>query len=304
MNFNTPAPYKNNYPLGKPTPLVNNPGLALCILFAIMFVMIGILSVAMAIIFKDETDSTLALRIATIFQNLLAFICPAVLAAMIATRLPATLLKLDVKPKIKPTLLACLILLTSLPALNYVIELNESLKLPDSMSQLEQVMRQMEESAQSAITTMIGGNTLFDLIFSILTIGILTGLAEELFFRGALQGLLFSTKMKRHLAIWIAAIVFSALHFQFYGFVPRLLLGAYFGYLIWWTGSVWVPVIAHAFNNSIAVIATWSALQSQDAESIESTIGQDTSNVVTITLSIIVTSLGIYILNRLCKKGG
>ena len=61
----------------------------------------------------------------------------------------------------------------------------------------------------------------------------------------------------KHLAVWIVAFVFSTLHFQFYGFVPRMLLGAIFGYAYLWSGSLWVPVIAHAYNNSSVVVMTW-----------------------------------------------
>ena len=58
-----------------------------------------------------------------------------------------------------------------------------------------------------------------------------------------------------HWGIWISAILFSAMHMQFYGFVPRLLLGALFGYLLVWSGSIWLPFIGHFINNALAVIA-------------------------------------------------
>jgi len=82
---------------------------------------------------------------------------------------------------------------------------------------------------------------------------LLPAFGEELFFRSALQGL-FSRTMNVKLAVWIAAIIFSAIHFQFYGFVPRMLLGAFFGYLLAWSENLWLPILAHFANNVLAVI--------------------------------------------------
>ena len=57
-----------------------------------------------------------------------------------------------------------------------------------------------------------------------------------------------------HLSIWASAIIFSAIHFQFYGFIPRLLLGALFGYLYYWSGNLLIPMFAHFVNNAFGVI--------------------------------------------------
>lgn len=196
--------------------------------------------------------------------------------------------------------MAIIVMLTSLPAMELLIEWNNNLHLPESMSGLEESLRNMEDSASTGISALSGGNTVGDLIMGILIIGILTGIAEELFFRGALQNLFMTMpKVKKHFAIWAAAFIFSFMHFQFFGFVPRLLLGAYFGYLIWWTGSVWVPVIAHAFNNSLVVLLSWIAARSGVAESVENAaainLGTDW---YTITLSVAVTALGLIVLRR------
>ncbi|HMR19324.1 MAG TPA: CPBP family intramembrane metalloprotease, partial [Sphingobacterium sp.] len=85
-----------------------------------------------------------------------------------------------------------------------------------------------------------------------------------------------------HLAIWITAVVFSAIHFQFYGFFPRLLLGAFFGYMMAWTQNIWVPVVAHFINNaSVTLLAfyftkqgkTYADLQTYESYSIFVYIG-------------------------------
>ena len=106
-------------------------------------------------------------------------------------------------------------------------------------------------------------------------------------------------RVKKHFAIWAAAFIFSFMHFQFFGFLPRLLLGAYFGYLIWWSGSVWVPVIAHAVNNSLVVLLSWISLRSGVAETVEKAASVNIgSDWYTILLSVAVTALGIIVLRR------
>ncbi|MDE6391000.1 MAG: CPBP family intramembrane metalloprotease, partial [Duncaniella sp.] len=92
-------------------------------------------------------------------------------------------------------------------------------------------------------------------IASILIVGVLAGLSEELYFRGALQRLLATSPLGAHTAVWVTATLFSLMHMQFYGLVPRILLGALFGYLFLWTGSIWLPVIIHALNNSIYILS-------------------------------------------------
>ena len=280
-------------------PVVNQPLRAIGVLFGVFFIMLVLLSVVSSLLIGDGFTAK-GMRIFAIVQDLLVFILPAVVAAFVATRLPASLLTVNVRPRLFPIVMAIIVMLTSLPAMELLIEWNNNLHLPESMSGLEESLRNMEDSASTGISALSGGNTVGDLIMGILIIGILTGIAEELFFRGALQNLFMTMpKVKKHFAIWAAAFIFSFMHFQFFGFVPRLLLGAYFGYLIWWTGSVWVPVIAHAFNNSLVVLLSWIAARSGVAESVENAaainLGTDW---YTITLSVAVTALGLIVLRR------
>lgn len=283
-------------------PVVNRPGRAIGVLFGTFFMMLILLSLVSALLFGANGDgmTTKGLRIISVAQDLFVFILPAILAAFVATRLPASLLAVDVKPRLMTVFLAVVVMVTSLPAMEWLIDLNNSIHFPESLSWLEDTLRGMEDSASSGIESISGGTSVGDLIISILIIGILTGIAEEMFFRGALQNLFMSMpRVNKHLAIWIAAFIFSFMHFQFFGFFPRLLLGAYFGYLIWWSGSLWVPIIAHAFNNTMVVVLSWIAAQGGTTQSIEEASSLSVgNNPATIILSIIVTVLGIIILRR------
>lgn len=96
-------------------------------------------------------------------------------------------------------------------------------------------------------------------------IAIIPGIGEELLFRGVLQNSLHRVTKNKHIAIWVAAFLFSAIHIQFYGLVPRMMLGAVFGYLYVWSGNLWYPMIAHATNNGLAVIIAYAS-QSSESE--------------------------------------
>jgi len=100
---------------------------------------------------------------------------------------------------------------------------------------------------------LLNVHTLATLVFNVFLIAVIPALGEELFFRGAVQGIL-RQKMNVKVAIWITAILFSAIHMQFYGFFPRMLLGAFFGYLLFWSENLWLPIVAHFTNNGIAII--------------------------------------------------
>ncbi|MDE5921710.1 MAG: CPBP family intramembrane metalloprotease, partial [Paramuribaculum sp.] len=120
---------------------------------------------------------------------------------------------------------------------------------------LEELMRNAEANAMAVTQQLIGPDSIGSIVMSILIIGLLAGFSEEIFFRGGLQRLLSTAGMNIHVAVWLTAFIFSAVHMQFYGFVPRMLLGAMFGYMAVWSGSLWIAVIAHVTNNSLVVIA-------------------------------------------------
>ena len=185
-----------------------------------------------------------AIRITTVIQDLMTFIVPAVATAVFVTRRPADLLCLTRSPRIVFFIGILAILVVSIPVQEAIIYWNHNITLPQSMSAFEDAARTMENSAFQAMATLLSDTSVPALAVNILIIGILAGLSEELLFRGCFQRLLTTGGVNRHVAIWTVAICFSALHFQLFGFVPRILLGAYFGYLLLWSGSLWAPVTA------------------------------------------------------------
>lgn len=280
-------------------PFVRNPGLGLGVLFGSFFVMMVIISIGAGVYMfaaGGESMSAKALRILTVLQDICVFVAPAVIAAVVVTRLPANLLSVTVKPKFISSLLAILTLLISMPAMEYIISLNQSMPLPDA---LESIIKGMEDQAAGAIDALAGGTSVGDLVVGILIIGILTGFSEEIFFRGAMQNLFMSTRMRKHMCVWVVAIIFSFMHFQFYGFVPRILMGAFFGYLIWWTGSLWVPVIAHAFNNSLVVVVQWvSARNGEEYNEAQELASYAPADYIMIAVSVVLTAYFVRLLYK------
>lgn len=138
--------------------------------------------------------------------------------------------------------------------INFIAMLNQQMELPTFMAPVEQWMRSQEDLAQQLTQNMIGDGTPQLLAINLIVMALCPAITEEFFFRGALQRLIGKWNSNPHFVIWSAAILFSAFHLQFYGFIPRMLLGAYLGYLLLWTRSIWIPVFAHFINNATAVI--------------------------------------------------
>ncbi len=198
-----------------------------------------------------------ALRIGAVVQDLILFIVPALATALIATRRPAALLCLQQRPSPVILVLAAAVMIAAIPALEVVIFWNAHLDFSFLGSSVEQILRSVEDASAAAMAVLLGDGSPASFIVNILIVGIAAGFSEELLFRGTIQRLLRCAGLGPHVAIWTTALVFSAVHMQFYGFVPRLLLGAYFGYLLYWSRSIWVPIFAHALNNTIYVITAW-----------------------------------------------
>ncbi len=221
----------------------------------ISLVCLVIAGIVMGVVMGDGgAESTRRLRIATVIQDMLAFILPAVVTAVMVTSLPASMLGLDRGFKPSTLLIAVCVMIASIPAMNIIIDWNANLSLPAGLSTVEAYLKKAEAAAAHSVEIMLAGSGIGSTIISILIVGVLAGLSEELYFRGALQRLIGSGRLGPHATIWITAVIFSLFHMQFYGFVPRVLLGAWFGYLFYWTGSIWLPVIIHALNNSIYVL--------------------------------------------------
>lgn len=135
-----------------------------------------------------------------------------------------------------------------------IIEWNANVVFPDFLRGFGEWARANEARATELTKFFTTFTSPADFALGVLVIAIFPAIGEELVFRGMLQPELFRMSGNHHVAIWVSAIIFSAFHLQFFGFLPRMLLGALFGYLYLWSGNFWVPVIAHFVNNAFSVL--------------------------------------------------
>lgn len=206
-------------------------------------------------------------------QDIFAFIAPAVAAMAIFYRRPLHAMCLDRAPSGKALLLVVVLYVVSLPAMNWLVSVNEGMSLPSWMSGIEQLMRTLEDSAAEATEQLLDITSVWQLICSVFVIGIMAGLSEEMLFRGAMLRTMQDSRLGTHAVVWIVAIIFSAFHLQFYGFIPRMVLALWLGYLLVWTRSLWVPIIAHALNNSTVVVMSYLAGKGMIAEDFGDNLG-------------------------------
>lgn len=137
-----------------------------------------------------------------------------------------------------------------------IIELSGRLNemMIPSGSALEALLKPTEDRATALTQLILNYSGTGSLISTIFCIAIIPAICEELAFRGVLQPLIIGSTGNIHLGIWISALIFSFFHFQFYGFLPRLILGAMLGYLFVWSGGLWVSILAHFANNLMAIV--------------------------------------------------
>lgn len=258
----------------------------------------------LALILRNGATPT-KVCIATTMQDILMFILPAIITAIVITRRPGDFLLLVKSPGIVNMLLVFLTLIASVPAMNVIIQLNQSIELPESMSAIQQWMIESEQSAAESIKLILGNGSINSLIVGLLVVGVMAGFSEELFFRGTLQQIIKSTPVNRHIAVWTTAIIFSAIHLQFFGFFPRLLLGVFFGYIAIWSGSLWIAIAAHIFNNATAFISMWLNARTDGELNLDVILTPEmTASDMPITLAsaVLTTGLLVILYRRLNKK--
>lgn len=151
-------------------------------------------------------------------------------------------------------LLAFLVVIAFIPVNSKFIEWNAAMDLPDALSGLEKWMRDKEDQLSVMTEFLTSYKSFGQLLIALFVVTLLPALGEEVLFRGVIQTKLYQEVRNIHVAIWLAAAIFSAIHFQFYGFLPRMMLGALFGYLYYWSGNLLVAVLAHFVNNGFVLV--------------------------------------------------
>lgn len=190
----------------------------------------------------------------TLFLNhLFGFILPAILTGIYVYKSRAVdYFKLTKLPDWTITGLSFLLLVVSIPLVQYSYLVNKMLPLPKWMLALEQDTSKMLEA-------IISKEHWYEAVINVFLIGVVPAIGEEMMFRGILQQQLGRIFKNEHVMVWLSAAIFSGIHMQFEGFLARMILGALLGYLFVWTRNLWVPIIVHLLNNGLQIIAMYVA---------------------------------------------
>lgn len=203
---------------------------------------------------QDAEGHIQLLKYLQVLYSIGVFLLPALAAGFLIQKNPWEFLEAKDRLRLPLVILVVLLMLASIPWINYLGFLNEKLSLPDRWSDWMERIKQSDEKSLDLMKSYLSTKTLRGLFFNLFMISLIPAVGEEFLFRGTLQRILRQWFRNSHLAVWTAAILFSLAHYQFLGFLPRIVLGALFGYIFLWTRNIWMPVLAHFVNNSVAVI--------------------------------------------------
>ena len=232
-----------------------------------------------------------------IVQSIGLFIVPALLAGYFFERRPLGYAGLNKIPGAMIFLLVLLLMFVTLPFINWLVSINEMMKLPSFLQGIEQWMKDSEDQATQLTVAFLDVRTTGGFLVNMFAIAILPAVGEELLFRGVLQRLFGEWFRNIHVAIFFTAFIFGVIHMQFYGLLPRMMLGVIFGYLYYWSGSLWAPIFAHFLNNGAVVMASFLSnlkIISSDYESFG-----NTSNLFLFFGSVLFSGLIIWLI---CKR--
>jgi membrane protease YdiL (CAAX protease family) len=240
-------------------------------------------------------DVIVFLKYIQIFQSIGMFVVPPIIIVYLSRNNVFASLAVDIYPKLFILVIAGIIMITAMPLIDFMSTINSKMIFPESLSWLEQWMKQSEENASVITKVFLNTSGISGLLVNLLMIAVIPAFGEELMFRGFIQKYL-TKRMNVHLAIFVSAFIFSAIHFQFYGFLPRFMMGLFFGYLLLWSGSLWLPIFAHFINNGAAVVITY--IYGVENMSSESLVDNASNYNYLVIISLFLTSSLIFIIYR------
>ncbi len=192
-------------------------------------------------------------------------------------------------------ILTAVVVFTFMGVNSLFIEWNASIHFPEFLKPLEEWARMNEDMLAEATTFLTTFDSPGQFVLAFMVIAVIPGIGEELVFRGLVQRKLIEGRLNPHLSIWLAAIIFSAIHIQFFGFIPRMLLGVLFGYLYYWSGDLRVPILAHFMNNGLTISIVYAHQMGWIDFDIENS---ESPTLVSVILFSIITGIVLVVLYR------
>lgn len=212
------------------------------------------------------------LRLIQAISVLISMFLPAVIVASMLNRKPFQLLGYRKDAELKQVGIVVLIVFTSLFIAGSLGYLNKAIPLPDN---LKVKFDAAEKSYTDQVEMMMDFKNIGGYIVSLLIMAFVPAVCEETLFRGGLQNFLSKAIKSPWVSIIIVSILFSIVHFSFYGFLPRLFLGFVLGLIFYYTGNIWLSITAHFFNNALAVTAAFVSIQ--QGKNIKEAMNEDVS---------------------------
>jgi len=238
--------------------------LSLCLICVILFSIVGGLITIIAYGFDISNINNLGdpktikgLKLFQLFSAIGLFLIPPILYGLLTSKMPFKKLSLDKLNRPINYFLIFVLMIISTPFISWIIELNANIVFPEVLRGVEEWMRNGERQAEDLTRAFLTFDGIGSLFYILIIVAVVPAFGEELLFRGVLQKIFINWAKNPHVGIWITAIMFSALHMQFFGFFPRLLLGLMFGYIFYWSKSLWLPILGHFINNGSVVIASY-----------------------------------------------
>jgi len=222
-------------------------------LFLFILLISTLIGLALAAVFFFAGD--IGIKIGQGINSIMMFVVPPIVYYYL-TRKEHQMQKLGFRSLTPPwwlILIGVALMFVSLPVTNQLTSWNEGMSFGKGLTWLENWIKSLEETAQAATEKMLNVDTIGGLLSNLLIIALIPAVGEEMTFRGVLQQSL-TRKMNPHAAIILSAAIFSFIHFQFYGFLPRMFLGILLGYMFYITGSLWTSILMHFVNNGLVVV--------------------------------------------------
>ena len=224
------------------------------LLFLIILLISSLVGVAVSAVFVFAGDT--GMKIAQGITSIMMFVVPPIVYYYI-TRSERRMHDLGLRQVNKPwglfIIIGIALMFVSLPFTNQLTRWNEAMSLGGAFAKLEEYLKTLEETAAATTERLLNADNIGGLLLNLLIIALIPAVGEELTFRGVLQQGL-TRKMNPHVAILLSAAIFSFIHFQFYGFLPRMFLGILLGYMFYVSGSLWTSITMHFVNNGTAVV--------------------------------------------------
>lgn len=204
---------------------------------------------------SEYPQGVLALKLNQGIISIAIFIVPAILFSRSINQNPVHFLHLKHKTRIYNYLFIIILIISAIPVASWLLELNQNLHLPNSLKEFETYLRGDEAFSKLQSEAFVRANGIGQLILNILIVAVIPAIAEEIFFRGCLQNFVRMCFYNLHVSVIFTAIIFSAIHGDYFGFLPRFMFGVVLGYAFAYSGNIWVTVLGHFLNNTITILA-------------------------------------------------